>query len=1146
MSASDIALLERWLAHRDAEAFAELVSRHTSMVYATCRRILRNDADAEEIAQECFVNLIRSSPKRAGGWLSLGGWLHTTATRRCLDRLRSGKRRKVREDRYANEHPPVEEPEWDDVQRYVDEIIADLPEKLRYPVVAHFLEGETHAEVAQKLGISRSTVTSRIAKGIDLVRKRMKRRGITITVSALASLLTIEAAEAAPPALSAALGKMALTAWHLSATTTAGTASITGKTIALGGLVMSTKKVILAVAVLALILGGVFVAPKLLEQNEVDNEELASQTQVDASDGAETATRPVEVASTNATVTEPESSGPDAATSANADEQEKSEDSGVADEVSDSISGKVIDMSGEPVAGAKVNAAPLDRQGAEGGASTSTDAEGKFKLSDLKKGTYTLAALKPGEGFGYENGVSTGTENAIIKFTATGRVSGKVYDAETQAGLTGVFVFGFPVGEGNSPKAQDLVQAQLPFVEDTVSGEDGLYEIYLPAPCKYWLMLEGDTGDYVKPDPLSTPRIDLEPEQHLENINFALVKGGSISGTVYGPDGSGVPGAQVSLMDKLNDQGGAKGKARTDEKGTYSFRGRKLGATYVVRAAHRNMGAASSQAFALRATEGVTGIDIFLSGGHKVAGQVVTSDGKGVKGLQVDLIEAGGHPWREIEFMNAVTGNDGSFAIMNVMPGEYQACVQTAGRSTKVKGPTFTMHPDSDVQDLVIDIGFAVEGFVTGKVMDSSGKPVASAEVVFAAGNVTGATDSGKDGVYKIEGVGGVEFLEYIQARGFRTGYSRQTQNNIPVNSEGIDFVLAKSGSLKGRVVDAASGRPVEKFEVKPGRGSWQSFSSPDGEFALKQLDVTKLVLRARAEGYTETKTERITLPEGETVENVTIALQKGQSVSGIVLSGKTGQPVKDARIKTFVGQLRYETLNREFGWGANDPITDENGHFELTGIEPGRPVNLVAYHSGYAPTVFMSFIPDPNQDMQISLPEGATVTGTVLDGKDLVSSAFVVCYRDDLRENVEDTFKYQAFAQTDQDGAFTLPHIPEGRYYIACMTSATGNPSPAWTERAVLGDGEKTEYTIQLADTGDIVGKIIDAPQEGTVQVLLMSSEWPGEPYFKSEADKKGDFKITGIQAGQYTLRAIQGEKEASQPVTVSAGVEITVLLEF
>ena len=58
VSASDSTLWERWQGQRDPDAFAEIVSRHSGMVYAACKRILRDSADAEDVVQDCFLELL--------------------------------------------------------------------------------------------------------------------------------------------------------------------------------------------------------------------------------------------------------------------------------------------------------------------------------------------------------------------------------------------------------------------------------------------------------------------------------------------------------------------------------------------------------------------------------------------------------------------------------------------------------------------------------------------------------------------------------------------------------------------------------------------------------------------------------------------------------------------------------------------------------------------------------------------------------------------------------------------------------------------------------------------------------------------------------------------------------------------------------
>ncbi len=114
MRSSDLALLQRWTNRRDAEAFAEIVARYAGMVYGTCRRILGDATDAEDVAQECFVKLSQADPAPQQ---SLGGWLHKVATNHALMCLRSKRFRCARESRFVADMPKQTELTWDEVIR---------------------------------------------------------------------------------------------------------------------------------------------------------------------------------------------------------------------------------------------------------------------------------------------------------------------------------------------------------------------------------------------------------------------------------------------------------------------------------------------------------------------------------------------------------------------------------------------------------------------------------------------------------------------------------------------------------------------------------------------------------------------------------------------------------------------------------------------------------------------------------------------------------------------------------------------------------------------------------------------------------------------------------------------------------------------
>lgn len=245
---SEQALIDRWVRHRDAEAFAEIVSRHAGMVFGTCRRILRNSTEAEDVAQDCFLRLMTI---KAAAYPFLAEWLHKLATYRSLDRLRQTRRRRAREDEFVRSFPAHVEPDWSEIEPYVDEAIAALPDDVRAIVVRHFLEGQSYSRLAESLGLPRSTLARRCQEGIAAIRESLGRRGITTASAGLAAVLTRKGVETAPETLMANLGKVALAG----TTGAVGEAvPITLKTAMLGGAIVA-KKTAIATAIVILSLG---------------------------------------------------------------------------------------------------------------------------------------------------------------------------------------------------------------------------------------------------------------------------------------------------------------------------------------------------------------------------------------------------------------------------------------------------------------------------------------------------------------------------------------------------------------------------------------------------------------------------------------------------------------------------------------------------------------------------------------------------------------------------------------------------------------------------------------------------------------------------------------------------------------------------
>jgi RNA polymerase sigma factor (sigma-70 family) len=177
---TDGQLLTRYAADRDGPAFAALVARHGPMVAATCRALLRNEHDVEDAFQATFLVLARKAGSlRVGD--ALGGWLHRVAYRAAVEASVQAKKRRRREaeaSTMANAHAacPGLDPE---IAAIVHEEVDRLPEGLRLPVVLCDLEGLTYEQAASRLYWTEPTLRHRLVKARDRLRDRLSRRGVT-------------------------------------------------------------------------------------------------------------------------------------------------------------------------------------------------------------------------------------------------------------------------------------------------------------------------------------------------------------------------------------------------------------------------------------------------------------------------------------------------------------------------------------------------------------------------------------------------------------------------------------------------------------------------------------------------------------------------------------------------------------------------------------------------------------------------------------------------------------------------------------------------------------------------------------------------------------------------------------------------------
>jgi RNA polymerase sigma factor (sigma-70 family) len=255
---TDRQLLQRFASQREEAAFAELVGRHGPMVLGVCGRVLQDPNDTDDAFQATFLVLARKAGSLAQPE-KLANWLYGVACRTAARAKAEAARRRLHE-RQLTDMPPAEArpngaESFHELRPVLDEEVQRLPDKYRAPLVLCYFDGKTYAEAAQVLGWAEGTVSGRLARARELLRGRLTRRGLTLSVGALATALSQNAAPAAaPPALADITAKAATLFTAISAV--AGAESISAPAAALAEGVLQTmivtkRRIVIVLAVMS-------------------------------------------------------------------------------------------------------------------------------------------------------------------------------------------------------------------------------------------------------------------------------------------------------------------------------------------------------------------------------------------------------------------------------------------------------------------------------------------------------------------------------------------------------------------------------------------------------------------------------------------------------------------------------------------------------------------------------------------------------------------------------------------------------------------------------------------------------------------------------------------------------------------------------
>jgi len=160
----------------NARAFEALYRLHIDRVYGICLRMTGNVSEAEDCAQEAFIQAWNKLEKFRGD-SAFSTWLHRIAVNSVLGRMRKSKREQDRIMAVKESAPPTVAMGDTGDMRDLSEAVDRLPQGARHVFVLHAVYGYSHDETGEMLGIAAGTSKAQLHRAKRLLAQQLKQQG---------------------------------------------------------------------------------------------------------------------------------------------------------------------------------------------------------------------------------------------------------------------------------------------------------------------------------------------------------------------------------------------------------------------------------------------------------------------------------------------------------------------------------------------------------------------------------------------------------------------------------------------------------------------------------------------------------------------------------------------------------------------------------------------------------------------------------------------------------------------------------------------------------------------------------------------------------------------------------------------------------
>ena len=724
------------------------------------------------------------------------------------------------------------------------------------------------------------------------------------------------------------------------------------------------------------------------------------------------------------------------------------------------LEGQVVGPDGKGVGGAKVWLASVPPR------ETTSEDDGSFSFDKLVGRTYTLTASKDKlVGSATYKLVDKG-DPVVIRMSEGAGVDVTVIDDDAKP------VAGATVASDDEHRA--------------TTDEKGKAKLEPVHPG--WIRIEAQAPGYAPASSFLT----IGSGGATGQLTITLRKGYAVSGKVVDESGKPVAKAKVDASSGMWDFGGGDSDAvHTDDKGQFTFPALAPG-QHTLTAVDGEHAPARSSPITVK-DRAVTGVVITMKAGTRVAGKVVDKDKNPVPFATVRMKGTGPNEWMA-QARQATTDKDGVFELRGLPRMTHQARAESDVAASKIVEVDLDAKAEVTALELVLD----VSGTIAGIVVDDTGQPVPEVSVnafpdILGGGNTEGlalaglssaTTDGG--GGFVIHGLPDGAYR--LWASRASAGFGEWGQHGTPAKTgdKAVKITLPAPGGLKGTIA-------IDGVAEAPALASVQVGQQPPtparaGVFELKDVAAGTYDVTFRGPEFAELVKRDVKIEPGKVTDLGKVTVYKGRKLAGKVVD-KAGNAVAGAKIR--VGEMLFNAEGQEGQMeqfeemgGVRSAVSDQSGEFTIIGI-PKKATTAMADHPTQGRSMAVP-VPEGNDDpprLTLALRGFGSIAGKVTSkGKPLPSVT--------VSFSTKGGGAAATFAQTDDEGNFTMTRVPEGDVVLQAMQQQMMSMKSASTNVKVVA-GKETKVTIDIP-VGTLILNVTIKPmpnnQVDSAQVFLFN----------------------------------------------------------